>query len=80
MTQKKSQVYANRDKDPKIELIVNVPSKDITSLEALEQSYIKKGHKEQEVQSKAKKREFEVKVEKLDRNAGQKASYYRGSY
>ena len=88
ITQKRSQVYANRDKDPKLELIVNAPSKDITSLEAVERSYIKKGHKEhgdkqlntKGVPTKAKKREFEVKVEKLDRNAGQKASYYRGSY
>ena len=37
----KSQVYKHEDKNPKIELIVNAPSKDKRSLENIENGYIK---------------------------------------
>lgn len=45
MMQKRSQVYANRDKDPQIELIINMPSKDRNSLEPVERSHIETSHK-----------------------------------
>ena len=40
LANKKSQVFKHKDKNPKIELIVNAPSKDRKSLEDTENGYI----------------------------------------
>ena len=40
LSNKKSQVFKNKNKKPKIELIVNAPSKDKKSLENVENGYI----------------------------------------
>ena len=72
LANKKSQVFKHKDKKPKIELIVNAPSKDRKSLENTENSYIEEyaeiyGQKLLNIRgnpkTKTKKIEYKVEIE-----------------
>ena len=75
MTNCKSQVYKNKDKNPKIELIVKAPSSDKKSLEKVENEHIHEygeiyGEKMINVKAnpniKPKKIEYQVTIENLE--------------
>ena len=72
LSNKKSQVFKNKNKNPKIELIVNAPSKDKKSLEKVENGYIEEyaetcGQKLLNIRCnpkrKTKKIEYKVEIE-----------------
>ena len=72
LSDKNSQVYKNKDKDPKIELIINAPCNDRKTLEKIENGYIEEYASKFEnrllnvrcnPQKKQKKIEYEVSIE-----------------